>query len=209
MVILMYNLETLTFNYQDLEPFIDTHTNGLHYEYHAKNYLNNLNKILANNNFYKKVKIEEIYNYLSEFKESDKNDLLFYLGGVINHNIYFKTISNFKKEEPNKLLKELINKTYTSIDNFYKEFKDTSLSIKGSGYLFLTITKDKLINLCVTKDQDNPLMYGEIPLLCVDMWEHAYYLNYQNDKGKYLDAFLKLINYNYANKIIDSIYNTL
>lgn len=209
MVILMYNLETLTFNYQDLEPYIDTHTNGLHYEYHAKNYLNNLNKILASNNFYKKVKIEQIYNYLSEFKESDKNDLLFYLGGVINHNIYFKTISNFKKEEPNKLLKELINKTYTSIDNFYKEFKDTSLSIKGSGYLFLTITKDKLINLCVTKDQDNPLMYGEIPLLCVDMWEHAYYLNYQNDKGKYLDAFLKLINYNYANKVIDSIYNTL
>lgn len=209
MVILMYNLETLTFNYQDLEPFIDTHTNGLHYEYHAKNYLNNLNKILASNKFYKKVKIEKIYNYLSEFKESDKNDLLFYLGGVINHNIYFKTISNYKKEEPNKILKELINKTYTSIDNFYKKFKDTSLSIKGSGYLFLTITKDKLINLCVTKDQDNPLMFGEIPLLCIDMWEHAYYLNYQNDKEKYLDAFLKLINYNYANKVIDSIYNTL
>lgn len=198
----MYNLEQLEFNFQDLEPYIDTHTNALHYLYHAKSYLNNLNSILTNNNFSKKVLIHEIYNYVNEFKDSDRNDLLFNLGGVINHNIYFKSISNVNKESPSPTLLSLITTTFTTLDNFYKHFKSLALSIKGSGYLFLTLKKDNTINLCVTKDQDNPLIYGEIPLLCIDMWEHAYYINYENDKSKYIDSFIKLLNFNYANSII-------
>ena len=201
----MYKLKELPFSYQDLEPFIDTHTIGLHYHKHEQNYLNNLNKLLIKNNFSFNYPIEDLYKHLDDFK-NDENDLLFNLGGVLNHDLYWQTINPNKKEEPNNILLTLINSKFTSLDNFKQTFIDYALNLKGSGYIFLILNNNEL-ELMTTLNQDSPLKYSFIPLLCIDMWEHAYYLNYQNNKQEYLNNFWQIINFKYSNDIIKGLAN--
>lgn len=114
----MYTLKPLPFFYQDLEPYIDIHTIGLHHNKHEQNYLNQLNKILEKNNFSFSYPIEGLYKNLDSFHETDKNDILFHLGGVVNHELYWQSINPKDKEKPlNELLQAIINK-YGSFDNF-------------------------------------------------------------------------------------------
>lgn len=191
----MYKLFPLPFKFSDLEPYIDTHTLGLHYYKHTLSYLNNLNKIVNKYNY--NYKLVDLYNNLEKFKE-DKNDLIFYLGGVLNHYMYFECINPFNKELPNEYLLNLINRKYESIDNLWIKIKDLSKSIKGSGYIFLVyVNKD--LDLWLLLNQDSPYLYDGIPLLTIDLWEHAYYINYNTDRDKYIDTIKELANYKFAN----------
>jgi len=106
---------------------------------------------------------------------------------------------NSNKEEKNIFLKEKILNTYGSYDNFKKQFKEKAMNLKGSGYTFLVLDKQnlKIINL---QNQENPYYYGLIPLIALDLWEHAYYINYENKKDIYIDNFFKIIDYNNVNK---------
>ncbi len=172
---------------------------GLHYNKHQKNYLNKLNDLLKKNNFDFSYPIEEIYNHLNIFKKEDINDILFNLGGVVNHNLYWQSINPQNKEKLNGLLLEKINNKYGSFDKFKEKFIELALSLKGAGYTFLVKKKDNTIDIINTSNQDSPYLYGYIPLFNVDMWEHAYYLNYKNNKREYLDNFFDIANFNYAN----------
>ena len=194
----MYTLKSLPFEMFSLEPFIDTHTIGLHHYKHELSYLNNLNKIIAKYNM--NYKLEELYNHLNEFKDEDKNDLIFYLGGVVNHELYWQSINLNNKENPHGKLLDAINKKYGSLDNFWIEFKNLITDLKGSGYVFLVKNKNNEIDLITTSNQDSPYLFNLYPLFCIDLWEHAYYINYENDKLKYFENFKTLANFNYANK---------
>ena len=121
----MYTLEKLPYDYDALEPFIDTHTLGLHKNKHQLNYLIKLNELLLKNNYDYKYSLEELPKHLDELK-SDKEDILFNLGGVINHNLYFKSMSP-DKVLPNINLLNLINDKYGSYDIFKDEFKRLAL----------------------------------------------------------------------------------
>ena len=195
----MYKLNKLPYEYDALEPYIDTHTLGLHHNKHQKNYLNKLNELLIKNNYDFKYSLEELSKHINEFDESDRKDILFNLGGVINHNIYFNSISP-NKIMPNNNLMKLINDKYGSYDNFKKEFKISALSIKGSGYTYLVLDGND-INIVNLLNQDNPYNYNYIPLIGLDMWEHAYYINYENKKDIYIDNFFDVIDFSMANKI--------
>lgn len=197
----MYKINDLPYDYDALEPFIDTHTLGLHYNKHQKNYLKKLNELLIKNDYNFNYSIEELPKYVSMFNDDDIENILFNLGGVINHNLYFDSISP-KKEEPNILLKNKINNNFGSYDNFKKLFKESALSLKGSGYTFLVLNNGnlKIVNL---PNQENPYSYNLIPLITLDLWEHAYYINYENKKDLYIDNFFEIINFHSANKIIE------
>ena len=197
----MYTLKSLPFEMFSLEPFIDTHTIGLHHYKHELSYLNSLNKIIAKYNV--NYKLEELYKHLNEFKDEDRNDLIFYLGGVINHELYWQSINPNNKEKPQGKLLDAINKKYGSIDNFWIEFKNLITDLKGSGYVFLVKNKNNEIDLITTSNQDSPYLFNLYPLFCIDLWEHAYYINYENDKLKYFENFKTLANFNYANKIFN------
>ena len=198
----MYKQNKLPYSFDSLEPYIDTHTLGLHYNKHQKKYLDKLNNLLEKNNYNYKYTLEELSNHITDFNIKDREDILFNLGGVINHNIYFESI-NPKQEKPNKYLENLINNKYGNYNNFKQEFKDKAMSLKGSGYTFL-ILKDKNIDIINLKNQDNPYYYNFIPLIGLDMWEHAYYINYENKKEIYIDNFFDIIDFNYANKKIET-----
>ena len=197
----MHTLMKLTFSFEDLEPFIDTHTIGLHYLKHQASYLSSLNKIFEKYNF--DYEIEGLYNHLDMIDNEDINDVIFYLGGVVNHNIYWESINPYNKELPQGKLLEKINLKYKDMDNFWEKIKKLVSNLKGSGYVFLVKTKDGEVDLITTSNQDNPLLYGLIPLFTIDLWEHAYYINYENDKLKYLESFKTIANFKYANNIFN------
>lgn len=195
----MYKLSDLPYSYSDLEPFIDTHTLGLHKNKHQLNYLNKLNQLLIKNKFNFKYSLEELSQHINEFSRDDKEDILFNLGGVINHNIYFSSMSK-EHIKPNVFLSYMINNNFGSYDMFKKVFKEKALSLKGSGYTYLILKKDKL-EIINFYNQENPYSYNLTPLICIDMWEHAYYLNYKNDKNSYIDNFFETIDFSKANQL--------
>ncbi len=199
----MYKLDELNYLYQDLEPFIDTHTIGLHYNKHAKKYLANLNRLLKENNFDFSISLEELAKNINDYKFKNIDDILFNLGGVLNHNLYFKCMGE-KREEISDLLKKDLIEKYGSIDEFIKEYISFAMKLKGSGYTFLEYDKNNLV-LRNRENQNSPLFEGNIPLFTVDLWEHAYYINYENDKEKYLDNFFQIADFSYANKLYSDL----
>lgn len=195
----MYKINSLPYSYDALEPYIDTHTLGLHHNKHERNYLNKLNELLLKNNYTNNYNLIELNYHIEEFNEEDQKDILFNLGGVINHLIYFRSMSP-NKEKPNVFLKHKLEEDFGSLEEFKKSFKEKALSLKGSGYTYLVIDEGKLkiVNL---KNQKNPYYYHYIPLLCIDMWEHAYYLNYENKKDIYINNFFEVMDFKEANII--------
>ncbi len=193
----MYQLEPLPYLYQDLEPFIDTHTVGLHYQKHAKNYLNQLNGLLKQNRYTFLRPLNELYLDQQLWNPQDVKDILFNWGGVINHNLYFRSMGTTKKEPSDSLL-EAIKQKYGSYEEFEQEFKRIALSLKGSGYTFLVADAAHQIEIINLPNQDTPLLHGYQPLFALDMWEHAYYLNDQNRKKDYLDNFFMIADFTYA-----------
>lgn len=197
----MYKLNKLPYDYSDLEPFIDTHTLGLHHMKHQKNYLDKLNELLIKSNYNFKYTILELTKHIKEFPINYQKDILYNLGGVLNHNIYFHSMDK-NPEKPNPSLMRKITNTFGSYSNLLKQIKEKALTIKGSGYTFLVLDNKNLeiINLL---NQDNPYSLNLIPLIGIDMWEHAYYINYQNKKDIYIDNFLEIIDFKMANRIFN------
>ncbi len=200
----MYKLNSLPFLYQDLEPYIDTHTIGVHYHKHHQNYLNKLNLLLQNNNYNYHYNIYELLYHINEFKEEVREDILFNLGGVLNHNLYWKSI-NPHHEEPKGKLKGQIIKQYSSLENFFTLFKESALKLKGSGYTFLILKNNGMLDIINLPNQETPLSFGYIPLFNIDMWEHAYYLNYKNEKEKYVDNFINIADFKNANNVFNNL----
>jgi len=192
--------------FQDLEPFIDIHTFGLHYYKHYQNYLNKLNELLIKNNYNYRYKLEELFFHINEFDVMDRENILFNLGGVINHNIYFLSIGSKNREKPMGRLLEYIDRKYGNYDVFVDKFKNKALELKGSGYTYLVIKKNGELEIVNLSNQDLPMSLGYIPLFNIDMWEHAYYINYENDKSKYIDNFMMIADFSNANKIFNSIF---
>lgn len=202
----MYKLCVLSYSYSSLEPFIDTHTMGLHYNKHLKNYLSKLNDLLIKNNYNFKYKLELLGYHLDEFKESDREDILFNLGGVLNHIFYFSSISESLVLPSSDLMNKILTK-FETFDNFKKLFKESALKLKGSGYTYLVMDKDKNLFIKNFLNQDCPYFYELIPLLCIDLWEHAYYINYENKRDLYIDNFFNIIDFDMANKMYALIAN--
>lgn len=196
----MYKAKKLPFLYYQLEPTISTKTNAYHYDRHYKTYLNNLNKIIIKNNISTNYELIDLYNHLDIINDEDKNDFLFNLGGVVNHELYFESIKQEKKLPDSNLLLA-INNSFGNLDNMYNEIKNCTRELKGSGYLFLVTDNNKKLSLLINTNQDSPYLYGLTPLLCIDLWEHAYYLEYQNERNRYVEEILKIINFSYANKL--------
>ncbi len=198
----MYSLKELPYEYDALEPYIDTHTLGLHRNKHQKKYLDNLNKLLIKNNYSFSHPLEKLVRYVKDFSK-DREDILFNLGGVINHNIYFSSM-NPKGEKPTGVLLQKIKDKYGSYEKFKMAFKEKALSLKGSGYTYF-VYKNNELELINLQNQDNPYNYDYIPIICIDMWEHAYYINYENYKEIYIDNFLEIVDFQKANKIFNVV----
>ena len=203
----MYESIVLPYSYDALEPFLSARTVNIHFNKHYKNYLNKLNNLLKENGYdYRYSKIE-LVNHISEFPLNVRDDILFNLGGVINHELYFLGLG-VKNNLPYGKIGEKIDKQYGSFENFKKEFIDTSTKLVGSGYTFLVIDKNNNLDIINTSNQETPYLYGLIPILALDLWEHAYYLDYQSNRSAYLENFFQNIDFSNVNSLYEQVQST-
>lgn len=187
--------ERIILPYNSLEPVIDNKTLDLHYNGHYKNYTDKLNKLLKENNYDYRYSPEELAMNINIFHFKNNSDLLFNLGGYLNHSLYFDHLTDNKLLVPEGLEKE-INKYFGTLDNFKKEFINMALELKGSGWTFLVLDKNNKLRIINLPNQDSPYFYGFTPIMGIDMWEHAYYLKYNLDKKKYLENIFNIIDFN-------------
>lgn len=189
-----YKLPKLAYQFDDLEPFIDSKTVELHYTKHHQGYVDGLN------NAVKGIEEARKTGDFSKIK-SLKKDLAFHGSGHYMHSLYWENMcsnTNYQEYPKGKLI-EAIEKKFISYGTFLKEFKAATLSVEGSGWGMLALIEDELEIITIEKHQDL-YVTGAIPILVCDVWEHAYYLNYQNKRGDYIDNFFKIINWKIAEK---------
>jgi len=192
-----FELPTLNYAYDALEPNIDARTMEIHHSKHHNGYTNNLNNAISGTDLEGKT-IEEICksNNLSAAVRNNG-------GGYYNHCLFWELLSPNGGGNPDGAIADAISNQFGSFDNFKDEFSKAAATRFGSGWAWLCV-KDGGLCVCSTANQDNPLMLdscGGTPILCLDVWEHAYYLNYQNRRPDYINAFFNLINWNKVNEL--------
>lgn len=189
-----FQMTGLPYAYDALEPHIDARTMEIHYSKHHLGYANNLNNAIAGTDLENKS-IEEILSGLDLENKAVRNNG----GGYYNHNLFWEILSP-EKTEPSGALLEKINADFGSVDALIAELKDAGAKQFGSGWAWLVVNKDGNLQVGGTANQDNPLMpnmgISGTPILGIDVWEHAYYLNYQNKRPDYLDSIFNVINWN-------------
>ena len=190
----MYKLMKLPYPYNGLKPIISAETVDIHYNKHHKKYNDNLNKLIKSDIY----PLEDIPKNIDKFPINKRGQILYNAGGVLNHDLYWSSISEREKVPEGKLL-DKINETYGSFDNFKNIFIERAKTMVGSGYTFL-IQNKKEISIINLPNQETPLTYGLTPLFTIDLWEHAYYLDYKNDRDKYIENFFKKADFEYASK---------
>ena len=190
----------ITLDYKSLEPYIDDRTLDLHYNIHYRNYTDKLNKYLKDINYNYKYSAEYLAKNINILPMENRDEILFNLGGYLNHSLYFYNLTNKKKEIPKELLDE-INKYFGSFSLFKEEFIDMALEVKGSGYTFLVLDKNNKLRIINTSNQDTPYYYGFTPIMTIDVWEHSYYLKYTYDRKKYLDSIFNVIDFDKVYKL--------
>ena len=189
-------------DYSSLEPYIDNKTLDIHYNKHYLKYLDNLNKLLNEVNYDYKYSLNDLVDNMNMFDSKVRGEILYNMGGVLNHELYFNIMNLNGRREPTLKLRDAIDKKYGSFNNFVSEFMDSANKLKGSGFTFL-VYKDNDLNIINLSNQETPYMYGFVPLIALDMWEHSYYLKYQNNKEQYIKNFFSIIDFNKIEEIYD------
>lgn len=192
-----FTLPKLPYAYDALEPHIDARTMEIHHTKHHQTYTDNLNKALEGID--KDYSIEEILADFSKFPEDKQTAIRNNGGGFYNHNVFWEILSPDGGGEPQGELKEAIEKEFESFDKFKEKFSDAAKTRFGSGWAWLVI-KDGKLEVTSTPNQDSPLTEGKEVIIGLDVWEHAYYLNYQNKRPDYIEAFWNIVNWDEANK---------
>lgn len=199
-----YILPDLPYAYDALEPYIDVETMHLHHDKHHNTYVTNLNAAIDKYPELKDKTVEELVSNLDSLPEDIRTAVRNNGGGHVNHSFFWQVLAPNAGGEPKGAIKEAIDITFGSFEKLKEEFKVAATSRFGSGWAWLVINNGKL-EVISTANQDSPLMDGKIPVLGLDVWEHAYYLNYKNVRPNYIDAFWNLVNWNQVNKIYESI----
>ena len=199
----MYNPISLTYSVNELEPYIDGETIMLHYGKHYMNYLNKLNEILSKYNFNFNVDKEFIFANIDQFNEEDREDILYNLGGVVNHELYFLNMDPARNNIPMGSIKTAIDNKYGSYENLKKYFFKKAMEFRGSGYVFLVLNTNGELEIIALSNQDSPYNYGLIPIMAMDIWEHSYYLKHQNRKEDYFNDFFEVVNFSYINNLYE------
>jgi len=192
-----FELPNLGYPYGALEPFIDTQTMKTHHTKHQQTYVNNANKALEGYPEWQDKSAPEILSNTSKIPEEIRAAVTNNVGGVCNHNFFWLIMSPNGGGEPNELLGKAINNTFGNFENFKTEFKKAALGQFGSGWTWL-VMKDGKLSILSTSNQDSPVSIGYKRIITIDVWEHAYYLNYQNRRADYIDAFWSVVNWKKA-----------
>lgn len=194
-----YSLPDLPYDYDALEPTVDARTMEIHHTKHHQGYTNKVNAALEGHEF-ADLDIEEVLRRIDEVPADKKQAVINNGGGYANHKLFWTILSPKGGGSPDGELADAIKKTFGSFDKFKEEFSNAAGSRFGSGWAWLSVDGSGNLVVHSTPNQDSPLMDGYTPILGIDVWEHAYYLNYQNRRPDYVSAFWNVVNWDQVAK---------
>ncbi|NHB57235.1 superoxide dismutase [Acinetobacter shaoyimingii] len=194
-----YTLPPLPYAYDALEPHVDTKTMEIHHSKHHQTYINNINGAIAGTEW-EKSSVEELVRKVNEVPTDIKNNVINNGGGHANHSLFWTVMSPQGGGNPIGQISLAIEQELGGFEKFKEVFTKAAISRFGSGWAWLSVTPDKKIVVESSANQDSPLMHGNTPILGLDVWEHAYYLKYQNRRPEYINAFYNVINWEEVNR---------
>ncbi|QBD80992.1 superoxide dismutase [Ktedonosporobacter rubrisoli] len=189
-----FELPPLPYDYNALEPYIDEQTMHLHHDKHHAAYVNNLNAAVKGTSF-ENLAVDDVLRRINEVPDNVRTAVRNNGGGHANHSMYWQIMKPSGGGEPTGDLANAINSAFGSFDAFKNAFNDAGAKRFGSGWAWLVLGKDGTLQVASTANQDSPLMDGLYPVLGNDVWEHAYYLKYQNRRPEYLAAWWNVVNW--------------
>jgi Fe-Mn family superoxide dismutase len=189
-----FKLPPLPYDYDALEPYIDVATMHLHHDKHHQAYVNNLNAAVASHPDLAAKSVEELVSNLNAVPDDIRTAVRNQGGGHANHSFWWNTLSKSGGDAPKAELAKDIDAAFGSYSAFQEKFSKAAGSVFGSGWAWLVLSGGKLA-IETTPNQDSPLTLGHTPILGIDVWEHAYYLKYQNRRPEYIAAFYKVVNW--------------
>jgi|SRR5690554_5749801 len=193
-----FTLIPLPYDYEALEPYIDKETMYYHHDKHHQAYVNNLNKALADHPEYHSMTLPELLKSLSSLPKEIQTAIRNNGGGVYNHNLFWAAMTPQASNKPVGRLAAAIDDKYGSYNDFKAAYKKAALGRFGSGWTWLVSDKTGNISIISTANQDTPLEANLKPILPLDVWEHAYYLKYQNRRGDYIDNWFNIVDWQQA-----------
>jgi len=190
-----FELPPLPYDYAALEPYIDEQTMHLHHDKHHQTYVSNLNNALQGQDALATLSIEDLIRRINEVPENIRTAVRNNGGGHVNHTMFWEIMTPGGAKEPTGNLASAINQTFGSFDAFKTQFNDAGTKRFGSGWAWLVVAQGGALQVLSTANQDSPLMDGQYPVMGNDVWEHAYYLKYQNRRPDYLAAWWNVVNW--------------
>jgi Fe-Mn family superoxide dismutase len=190
-----FELPPLPYDYTALEPYIDEQTMRLHHDKHHQTYVTNLNNALQGQGEFENLPIEDLIRRINEVPENIRTAVRNNGGGHVNHTMFWEIMTPGGAKEPTGDLASAINQAFSSFDAFKTQFNDAGTKRFGSGWAWLVVAQGGALQVLSTANQDSPLMDGQYPVMGNDVWEHAYYLKYQNRRPEYLAAWWNVVNW--------------
>jgi superoxide dismutase, Fe-Mn family len=200
-----FELPPLRYAFDALEPIIDAQTVEIHYTKHHATYLKNLNAAIEKYPSFFEWTVEKLISNLDQLPEDIRVPVRNNGGGVYNHTIYWTSMAPSQSGSPMGNLADAIDQTFGSFSNFKAEFEKAALGRFGSGYCWLSVSPDKQLKIHSSANQDSPLQEHMQPILVIDVWEHAYYLKYQNRRAEYITNWWTLVDWEEAEKRFISV----
>lgn len=194
---MLHLLPKLPYSYDALEPFIDTKTMEIHYGKHHQTYVDKLNKALEKYPKLQSKSSEELLKNLDLIPEDVRTAVRNHGGGHVNHSFFWQILK--KGVEPSGEILKTINKKFKGFDMFKEQFGEKAVGLFGSGWCWLVLNNGEL-EIMTTPNQDSPISQNKIPVLGLDVWEHAYYLKYQNKRADYVSAWWNVVNWKKVNE---------
>lgn len=195
-----YTLPELPYAYDALEPYIDVETMHLHHDKHHNTYVTNLNAAIEKHPELGEKSVENLISDMNAIPEDIRTAVRNNGGGHANHTFFWEIMAPNAGGQPTGAIKEAIDETFGSFDEMKAAFKTAATGRFGSGWAWLVVNNGKL-EITSTPNQDSPLMDGQIPVLGLDVWEHAYYLKYKNVRPDYIEAFWNVVNWDKVNEL--------
>lgn len=195
-----HSLPKLLYSFDALEPHIDAQTMEIHYTKHHQAYVDNLNKALEKYPDLQKNSVEELLMGIDDIPGDIKQAVINHGGGYANHSFFWEILTPKSPGKPSGELALAIDKAFGGFDKFQQEFEAKAMGVFGSGWAFLIKTPDGALKLKRHSFQNSPLMDGNIPVLGIDVWEHAYYIQYRWKRAEYVKAWWNVVNWEQAEK---------
>lgn len=199
----MVELKPLAYSFDALEPFIDKMTMEIHHDKHHQSYVNNLNNALQAYPEFQSMSSSELLKNISTIPQEIKQAVINNAGGDANHTLFWEIMTPDGAKRPSDSLTEMLDNAFGSFDEFKAKFTEAATKRFGSGWAWLVKNKEGVLEVYSTANQDSPLMEGKSPVLGLDVWEHAYYLKYQNKRPEYIENWWNVVNWSKVEEMVN------